>query len=161
MGNHLVKGQRLLEAYRSTTYVANTDAAGGTVSIRIGKALPELDALLVDNGVYSWAYLTACNPRSERQSPWQNELRHAALRAELEALALPHFEGQGVPAEPGWEPEQSFLILGITLGQAHMLATRFEQFRFVWGQLNEMAVLKTCKLPTATRRSQERDSDGL
>lgn len=95
----------------------------------------------------SWAFITACNPRSEPLAPEENHLRQADLRDYLLSLGYSIFPGRGIAEEPGWPPEKSFLILGISREAAVRLGTMLEQIAIVAGEHGAVADLVCCPLP--------------
>ena len=101
----------LFEAYRRTSFTVNTSE--GSCHIRVGQPSACLDALLASHGATTWAYITAWNPGSIRQSPEQNGRQNAALASELFARGLACYSGQGIPNDPSWTPEDSYLVIDI------------------------------------------------
>lgn len=118
-------------AYRATRYIAETGR--GEIVIRIDQPTPALDKLLAAKGHGEWAFISACNPGSQRLPDQENAERHARLIAEVTALGFQGIPGHGVPDDPGWQPEISLLILGISQGQATKLAEKFGQNAIVIG----------------------------
>lgn len=135
----------LADAYRRTAYTVDRD--GGPFVIRIGEISEEADALLRQRALTSWAFITACNPRSEPLAPEENHLRQADLRDYLLSMGYSIFPGRGVAGEPGWPPEESFLILGISREAALRLGTILEQIAVVVGKQGAGAELVCCPLP--------------
>lgn len=131
------------EAFRRTTYTARLPD-GRTIRIRIGKRNAALDALLAAHGERTWAYITAWNPGARRLAATVNAARHQSLLAELAALAKTYFEGDGIPDEPGWDPEKSVLVLGLSLQEARALGRRFGQLAIAAGEVGEAARLVAC-----------------
>lgn len=111
-------------AYRATDYRA------GEYLIRIGE-VPLIDA-------DSWAFVTACNPRSERLPDAENARRMAQLEA---AVEFPFLPGEGTARDGSWPPEPSLLILGIDEATACELGRRFKQAAIVFGRRGEAARL--------------------
>lgn len=137
--------EALWEAYRSTRFEADTPL--GKMSIRVGQMHGEVDALLGRNGRKDWCFITAWNPGSEILSAKQNHERNRALKQELEALGRDRFFcGMGWPAEEGWQPEESFLVLGVGCKQAMELGRRHGQNAVVWGELGGASVLLDCRV---------------
>lgn len=116
----------LIEAYRAADYVVHEPQ----IVIHIGEPNAALDALLADAG--RAAFLTAANPGSVRRSEEENDLSHAALRKALEDAGWRCLEGAGRDPAGAWPGEPSFLVPGISRGQALELARRFGQNGFVW-----------------------------
>ncbi len=133
----------LERAYRDTAF--EVDHSEQHFAIRIGQTCAPLDALLRRHGQRHWAYVTACNPRSVRLAADENARRQADLRAYLRAAGFIIYPGRGVPAEPGWPPEDSFLALGITRERALQIGVMFEQNAIVAGEAGGAAVLLFCQ----------------
>lgn len=139
----------LEQAYRATAYEAL--GLGTTLDLRVGRAHPELDALLEATGRRSWAFLTAWNPGSQSLSQEENEERQGALTALLAAtpgegdepaLLLP---GRGRGLAGDWPPEESVLALGLPVLTALDLARRFGQNALLAGQRGGTARLVWCE----------------
>jgi hypothetical protein len=134
--------ERLFSAYRKTTYMADTPV--GRLCIRIGRAHPDLDALLTARGHRHWAYVTAHNPGSVPFTAEQNRARHARLEADVAARGYEAFPGEGVGDDGEWPPEASLLILGMPRDVAAALGRAHAQRAVVWGGLGEPALLLVC-----------------
>ena len=128
-------------AYQSTTYVV--DHPAGDFAIRLGDSCAPLDALLRLHGVSTWAYITACNPRSQLLSSEENAARHAQLLAHACALGLKVLSGRGKADRGDWV-EESLLILGLDENAAVTLGVAFEQNAVVVGTIGGRAQLKWC-----------------
>ena len=130
----------LFSAYRATTFCADTPA--GQLRIRIDKQHPELDVLLDDHGMASWAYITAWNPRSQDTEQGENEANQAALLRDLTGYAV--FTGEGVGADGDWPPEPSLLVLGLVEADALALGRQYGQNAILVGLRGEVARLLNC-----------------
>jgi len=133
----------MTDAFLRTTYIARL-ADGRTIRIRVGEPNAALDELLAAHRARSWAYITAWNPGARRLEPAENAARHDALLRELSRLGRTFYEGEGVPDEPGWEPERSVLVLGLDLDEARALGRRFGQLAIVAGGAGEAPRLVWC-----------------
>ena len=134
----------LWAAYLRTVYEAHTPF--GRIAIRVGQRAPLLDQLLGRTGDRAWCFLTAWNPRSEPLSAGENAERNAELRRALDAEGYRVLaDARGLPAAPSWQPEASFLVLGIERDAAIRLARRFGQNAVVWGRLGAPAELVDCR----------------
>lgn len=96
-------------------------------ALRCGEASPRLDELLEKSGASTWAYITACNPRSTLLTPEENQERMTRLRHCLHQGGYSFFPGEGVADNSNWPPEQSFLVVGISEPDAVSIARLFEQ----------------------------------
>ena len=130
-------------AYERTTFCANAD--GVELRIRIGEANASLDAELNRRNVTSWTYLTAWNPASKVLSRAENDQRQATLIAELRASGFEFAEGQGVPADSQWEPENSLLVFGVDVADAQRLGGRYGQYAIACGRRGRPAELFACR----------------
>ena len=120
-------GNPLQDAYRKSTY-RYCDGAG-VVALRIGEPCAELRRLLRERGVASAAYITAWNPRSVPVAFAVNRARNERLEAEIRSMGFDCLAGEG--GLDGWF-EESFLVPGIGLDDAHDLALRHGQYAFVF-----------------------------
>lgn len=132
--------ETLDSAYRATSYVA-AGPDEREIRIWVCEEHPELDGVLQEYGVASWAFLTSCNPRSEPLSDEENATRVSALLTDLEAQGYQSWNGAGIGEGASWTPEPSFLVFGISRGAASELANRYEQYAFVFGETGERAEL--------------------
>ncbi|NNM83503.1 MAG: DUF3293 domain-containing protein [Burkholderiales bacterium] len=130
-------GADLLAAYLATTYRAWVE--GASIDIRIGEHSPALDRILDGK---SWAFISASNPGSVF-SP-HNESRKEALRRVLEDSGHSFFPALGIPDEPGWEAEESFLVAGIGEAEAVEIGRRFGQNAILAGCMGSPARLLIC-----------------
>ena len=101
----------LLAAYTATSYFA--DIPSGRVALRIGEPAIELNDILIENEVGSWAFVTACNPKSKPTAEAKNKKYLLELEELLKDRELIYFPGEGIGDSGAWPCESSFLILGI------------------------------------------------
>jgi cyanate permease len=73
------------------------------------------------------AFITACNPYSQRASEAENAAAMARLRDRVARLGLPWLQGEGRSPGGDWPAEASLLVLGIDTVTAHRLAEEFCQ----------------------------------
>lgn len=131
--------KNLIDAYLNTRYCVDQPF----LEIRIGKMNTELDALLDEHHATTWAFISAWNPRSVVLEKSANAERHRQLGLMLNTYSI--FEGKGVGEDPAWEPECSFLVLGISQTLAEYIGTYFDQNAIVFGSKNglpELMVLR-------------------
>ena len=138
----------LERAYRDTAYEAL--GPGTQLDLRVDEPHAALDALLDATGRRSWAFMTACNPRSRTLPAEENEERQWALWTLLEELGgedgpppllLP---GRGRGLTGAWPAEESVLALGIARLDALRLMRRFDQHAFLAGTRGGRAELVWC-----------------
>lgn len=134
--------QQLIQAYLNTSYRIETPV--GPLNVRIGDTNPQLDALLEQHGVRTWAFITAWNPGSQQLSDAENLERHGALQHRFEALKLATLPGVGECPNESWPPEQSVLVLGIDRTTARNLGQEFGQNAIVVGISHGPAELLLC-----------------
>ncbi len=101
-------------------------------TLRVSQICPELAAAYKRHRVDCSAYVTACNPFSQRLDDEANAERHAALGREIGQGSLTGVEGIGQHPSNQWPGEASYLIFGLTLDAAKTLGTRLEQNAIVW-----------------------------
>lgn len=128
----------ILNAYIQTAYTVTE----WRLTIRIGNNHPQLDRWLKKMHRKTWAYLTAWNPHSTPLSLKENCMRQAALLNDL--TEWPVFSGQGIPDNGDWHAEESILIPGMQLDHALRIARKWEQFAFLYGEIDGKARLIWC-----------------
>jgi hypothetical protein len=126
----------LINAYNTTEYKVYSPA----MVIKIGLANQELNDLLISFNASTWAYITAFNPFSKILTEAENLKRHQELKVNIENYKF--FEGEGVGEDKTWEPEISFLVLGISLNDAIEIGKFYEQNAIVVGEINGVPELK-------------------
>lgn len=119
--------EALYTAYLHTTYQVYDPA----LAITIGNFHPQLDTLLETRHATQWAFITAWNPYSQVLSTTENEARNKSLETLL--APYPYFAGAGIGEDPSWQPEASFLVLGIDRATACLLGKQFGQNAIVAG----------------------------
>jgi len=126
-------------AYRSTVY--RVLAPGAAIDLSIDRRSSGLDALLAQRGVSTWAFLSACNPRSIAAPPGVNRRQAARLKRALAARGWCWLDGAGVPRDRRLAPEPSVWVGGISLRDARRLAAHFGQNAFLAGRRGRPARL--------------------
>ena len=100
----------------------------------VGSINRPLQALLQRHDTRQWAFLTAWNPGSIELSQIENDLRQRDLIAVVESAGYSWLPAEGVGQDPGWPPEQSLFVLGISRAEARRLGARFDQLAVVVGR---------------------------
>lgn len=100
--------------------------------MKVEEACPSLATLHRLRHVECSAFVTACNPYSQRLRAPTNAARHAALGRWLHRQGLRAIEGIGQHPSNGWLGEASYLILGLDLKPARCLGARLKQNAIVW-----------------------------
>jgi hypothetical protein len=118
-----------VQAFRETEYAVHGDEP---FTLRVGTGCPALAALQQRHRVDCSAYITACNPYSQRLDDRANAERHAALGRALGERGLCSIEGIGKHPSNRWPGEASYLIFGLGLQAARELGTRLEQNAILW-----------------------------
>ena len=131
---------RLRAAYEATAYWVEA-GPGRRFAIRCGERSTDADELLVAAGVETWAFITACNPRSARLSDADNAARMDRLAKTIRDRGLPYLPGAGEGDDPDWPAEPSLLVLGIAEHEAASLARVWDQHAVVVGRRGEPARL--------------------
>lgn len=127
---------QLINAYNTTEYKVYSP----TLVIKIGIVNQELNDLLISFNSFTWAYITAFNPFSKILTNAENKKRHEELKVKIGNFKF--FEGEGVGEDKTWEPEISFLIVGIPLIEAIEIGKCYEQNAIVVGEINGVPELK-------------------
>ena len=121
----------LIQAYKETDF----NVYEPKITIKVGQVNQELDRLLNINNCITWAYITAWNPYSELTDDRTNEEKNNQLRNDLPEYTL--LAGEGVGSDQSWQPEKSFLILGIALDDAILIGKKYRQNAIVVGKIYE------------------------
>jgi hypothetical protein len=124
----------LLAAYRNTRYCVR-DGDGLERCLKIRERAEWLDRMLSERGLRSAVFITAENPGSRVLNAAENRHRTEALRDRLLSGGHEFVDGYGEGIDPGWVPEQSFLVLGMSLAEGEILARRFGQLAYVFVQI--------------------------
>ena len=146
--------QTLIQAYLLTTYRVVESFA--SIDIRIGARHPTLDVLLNEMKQTKWAFITASNPASHRQSEPENQRRHHALVKHVQSMGFPVLDGVGLPDASSWPPEISLLVLGLDPKTAQVLGREWDQNAIVVGSLGTTAELIWCRRPADPLRKPSR-----
>jgi hypothetical protein len=126
----------LINAYTNTEYKVYNPP----MVIKIGIKNQELNNLVHTLNKTTWAYITAFNPFSKSLSKEENLKRHKELKDKIASYKF--FEGEGVGEDKTWEPEISFLVVGISPEEAIAIGNFFEQNAIVMGDINGVPELK-------------------
>lgn len=105
---------------------------GGDWVIKVGRAAPEIDALLDRYDSTSAGIVSAWNPRSTLLPPAENAARHSALMNLLNARKLPFLLGEGRDTVGDWIPEAECIVFGVTAAEGLELARAFDQYAIVF-----------------------------
>lgn len=119
-------------AYLATDYRVCRSPLGSFV-IRCGEPSPPASALLADERVGQWAFITAENPGSVLLARAANAERMREMQAAVEAAGYRHYPGLGQGSAGDWPPETSLFVLGIEEAEAMALGRRFGQQAIVIG----------------------------
>ena len=125
--------QQLLEAYLATTY----EVKHLGLYLRIGEENWDLEEFLIDNNVFSWAFISAWNPFSKPLPPSENKIRHLKLIEFVKNKRWVFAEGFGIPPNEDWQAEKSLFILDISRNEAINLGKKFDQNAIVIGRLGK------------------------
>lgn len=134
----------LWEAYRETTFEVDEPSGAESIRIRVGDRCPALDSLLEEIGASHWAFVTAWNPGSRALPRAENDRRNEELRLRLTEAGAQVRTGRGVGADSTWEPEESFLAIGLARGEAVEIGQAFGQLAIVVGRGGDEAELVFC-----------------
>lgn len=132
-------------AYLETTYWV--EARPAPIALRIGERSRALDRVLARHRVRSWAFVTAWNPKSRLLASWRNLARDGQLRQALATAGYRWLPALGEGDDPGWTPEPSVLVLGLSVPNAVRLGRRLQQNAVVVGKLGGRATLVWCGRP--------------
>ena len=124
-----------LQAYATTRFRVDLAPSATTkgkrtgkhLELRIGKRNAGLATLHASHGVTESIFVTAWNPLGQALNPEANREAHLGLLAWLEARGFAYLSGRGIGDDPGWDPEESVLVLGGSSDLARALCIRFRQ----------------------------------
>ena len=118
-----------VKAYQETEYRIQGDAP---FTLQIGVVSESLLIAHKSYRVDCSAFITACNPYSQKVSADENRVRQRQLANELARRGLIYLPGVGQHPLNRWPGEESFLVLGINLQAAKKLGEHFDQNAIVW-----------------------------
>jgi hypothetical protein len=125
------------EIYQEAHYLALLPGDSGTeneVSFRINQENLQIDKLMEQHGKQSACFITACNPKGERNNDKENLRLMQELESIVQQKQLPYYFGKGGDSKGAWI-EKSLLIVGIDRDDADQLANQYEQNAVVWFEL--------------------------
>lgn len=125
--------KQLQQAYLATSY----EVQHLGIKLLIGVENWHLKEFLIDNNVFSWAFISAFNPYSQPLTDQENEQRHAELIDFVNEKQWVFAEGLGVPQSNDWVPEKSLFLLDISKNEAIHLGKKFNQNAIVFGHLGQ------------------------
>ena len=122
----------LLGAYLRTDYrVITPNDPGNKVKIlKVDQPSDFLAQVLKMHMATQSAFITACNPLSEQLDEASNRERTEQLKNEIKERWR-RYEAEGADPLGQWPPEASFLIVGIEIDDAVMLARKYKQKAFL------------------------------
>lgn len=134
----------LLKAYRETHYVVFYHNKSMTLQVDVFSSA--LQNLQHQYAVTTSAFLTAFNPYSQICNAAKNLAANRYLESVLQKNAFPYLKGYGAyPVNTDWLPEESFLIMGVSLSYIRQLAQQFRQNAFLWSEEDAVPRLMFCR----------------
>ena len=125
--------------------------------ITVGLIIPQIDSLIKSSHLNhsSWTYITAFNPYSKECSKEENYQQNQHLLEELQKHpdkfiirygfgAGSDYEEQRSLSEQSyltWEPEESFLVIGISRKEAIVFGRKYRQNAILFGEKSTPAEL--------------------
>lgn len=137
----MVTDPRLAAAYRATAYIVAAGVGQPAFALRCDERSVAVDRLLAQHDLREWAFITACNPRSQILAAAENAVRMDRLRAAVRKRGHPCLPGSGEAPDETWPAEPSLLVLGMPEADAIRLAAEFDQHAILVGRLGEPARL--------------------
>ncbi|MEO5655885.1 MAG: DUF3293 domain-containing protein [Nitrosospira sp.] len=130
----------LVAAYRLARYRVDRQAdhrtglGPGAITLRVDQYSEPLSQLFSASGHQCAAFITACNPFGQVQSPDINREACAHLFGKLRSLVGPGriIEGEGFDPSGKWPAEKSFLALELDLEASCVLGKAYGQNAIVW-----------------------------
>ena len=102
-----------------------------TYTIEIGRTHPLVDERIEKDSADQWVILTAENPWGEEFPHFINKQRNSVMRKALQQSMWNWIEGLG--QADGFPDEVVFLVWGITVPEAVLMANQMEQSAIVKG----------------------------
>ena len=118
-----------IQAYLETHYRVHGEEP---FVLHIGQVSSDLLLLYERHEVVSAAFVTGCNPFSQKLCEAENRDRQSSLAEELTRRSLTFVKAMGQHPSNEWPGEESFLVLGLGLEAAKVLGERFGQNAIVW-----------------------------
>lgn len=122
-----------IKAYLETEY---RTYSATPCTLKVGIVCPVLAELHKTYAVTESAFITACNPFSTILHETDNVARHTKLEQLLTRRDFVFFEGIGKHPTGDWPGEPGFLVLGISLAAARVLARQLEQNAIIWNSID-------------------------
>lgn len=107
--------------------------------IKLNDFNPVIDALFDDIDIKEWGFITGFNPQSISHCTEENNSFNENLFNDLNKYKI--FEGEGGDNESEWEPEKSFLVLGINKNELIKLGKEYDQKAVIYGEIGKKAEL--------------------
>ena len=117
-------------SHRAVSLSLSDLRATGWIDTRLGRASPELAAVLRQQGVTHAQLLTPCNPRGRRIADKDNDQALLTMRQMLAQNAQPWLAALSMDGAGGWR-EPGFLLLGASLERGRQWAQQFDQAAWV------------------------------
>ena len=119
-----------VEAYKNTNYIVLADA--GEFTLRVDQYSETLLELLRSTKKKSGTFVTAYNPLGRARDSKANETANQRLSEYLRSLGARVIDGAGADPTGEWQPEPSFLALGIDLAAAQRIGKLYKQDAIIW-----------------------------
>jgi len=126
---HTAIDSNLISAYLKTEYHIEWVPP---LRLSIGVEHPALAELFAAFHAHSAAYVTACNPHSQRVDDAENTERLARLETELKSRGLSLVAGRAIDPHGNWPDEPGLLVMGLSLESAKSLGRHYQQNALVW-----------------------------
>jgi hypothetical protein len=122
----------LIEAYHAAHFCVFAEKE---FILRIGRVASSLSTL------YSYGYITACDPEGKQLTKEANEINHTKLIDWARLNNLQFQEGAGCDPQHLWPEEKSLLIESLSLEKTIELGRLFNQNAVVWCDTNKIPQL--------------------
>lgn len=98
-----------------------------------------IDYLLKDIDIKEWGFISGFNPQSVPHCKEENNSFNENLFNDLNEYTI--LLGEGGDIEGDWEPEKSFLVLGINKNELIKLGKEYDQKAVIYGEIGKKAEL--------------------
>lgn len=123
--------KKLFAAYKAADYLVLDQ----NICINIDQANKDLNYFLIDNKAFSYAFITACNPRSEKRSNQENLKANGDLKTILKKEGFRFLLATAKDPKKQWPNEDGFIILDVRVQRIKKLAMSFKQNAVVYGNI--------------------------
>lgn len=118
-----------IDAYRQAIYMVDTYPP---FEFKVDEYSEPLIQLLRIKNAKTAAWITACNPYGNKQTPEKNKFLQDKLFQLINEKGLEYTTGRGIDSQHRQAPEESLLLFNIALDEAIEIGKLFNQNAILW-----------------------------